>query len=346
MKKFIPALAALLAMSMLPAGANAQPVRTLGRVETVDPSSFRIEWPMSGFEAGFDGDTLSAVIEDTGKNWLNVEVDGKVQPVALKEGQQTYTLYSGPAGPHTIRVTRRTGAQEGPTTFVSISADDLRPTQSPDRRILVIGDSIASGYGVEGENQTCQFSQATQNAGMAWPALLANAFNADLHLLSVDGRGLYRNYDSEAPTMAAVMWRTLPSEEAIWPVASRPDLVIVNLGTSDFGTGDPGPRFKDTYVETLGRIRVANPGAAIIVTIGGMLDKPTLAAAKTAIEGAVNVRRGTGDLRTSFVLLDPPAKGHRYGCDWHPGADAQKSMAQTLQTAVTQALAWAPRAAN
>ncbi|MEQ1782953.1 MAG: hypothetical protein ABMA14_16450, partial [Hyphomonadaceae bacterium] len=96
----------------------------------------------------------------------------------------------------------------------------------------------------------------------------------------------------------------------------------------------------------LGRLRVAYPGASIIASIGGMLEKPKLAAAKAAIEGAVAVRRAAGDLRTSFVLLDAPAKGRRYGCDWHPGVDAQKSMAQALQLAVTAALGWAPSVSN
>ena len=167
-----------------------------------------------------------------------------------------------------------------------------------------------------------------------------------MELISVDGRGLYRNYEGEAPTMASVMWRTLPSEEALWPGDFRPQLVIVNLGTSDFGDGDPGPRFKEAYVATLGRLRAAYPGASIIATIGGMLEKPKLAAATAAIEGAVAVRRGAGDLRTSFVVLDPPLKGRRYGCDWHPGLDGQKSMAQTLQGAVTAALGWKPAGAK
>ncbi len=346
MKPIAQSFAALLAITLLLPEAVAQTVRPLGRVEELGPTSLNIEWPMSGFEATFDGNTLSADIEDTGKNWLNVEVDGTSKAVALEEGRHTYTLFSGLDSTHRIRVTRRTGAQEGPTTFVAVSADNLRSTQSLDRRILVIGDSIASGYGVEGENQSCRGTQATQNAGLAWPALLASTFGADLELISVDGGGLYRNYEGDAPTMAAVMWRTLPSEEAMWPGNSRPDLIVVNLGTSDFGADDPGPRFKDTYVETLGRIRVAYPGANIIATIGGMLDKPKLAAAKAAIEGAVDVRRGVGDLRTSFVLLDPSPKGRRYGCDWHPGVDGQKSMAQALQAAATSSLGWKPASAQ
>ena len=346
MKTIVRSLAALVAVSLFPLAAGAQPVRLLGRVDVIDASSFNIEWPMSGFEARFDGGKLSAVIEDSGKNWLNVDVDGKVRVVPLKEGRHAYTLYSGLEGAHGIRVTRRTGAQEGPTTFLSVSAENLRPTQAPERQVLVIGDSIASGYGVEGADQWCHFTQATQNAGIAWPGLLATAFGADMQLLSVDGRGLYRNYEGDAPTMAALMGRVVPSEEAAWSGRFAADVVIVNLGTNDFATGDPGPRFKDAYVVLLGRLRAAYPHATIIATIGGMLEKPKLTAARAAVEGAVAVRRAAGDSRTSFVFLDPPSGGRRFGCDWHPGKDAQAYMAQTLQAAVTKALGWKPSAAK
>lgn len=346
MKLIARSLATLLAVSLLTLEAHAQAVRPLGRVAELGPTNLNIEWPMSGFEATFDGGELSAVIEDTGKNWLNVDVDGRSRAIALDEGRKTYALFTGLDGAHTIRVTRRTGAQEGPTLIVSVSAENLRSTQSPERRILVIGDAIASGYGVEGENQSCQYASATQNAEKAYPALLAKALGADMQLIAVDGRGLYRNYEGDAATMASVMWRTLPSEEAVWPGNFGPQLVIVNLGTSDFGDGDPGPRFKEAYVSALGRIRAANPGASIIATIGGMLEKPKLAAAKAAIEGSVAVRREAGDLRTSFVLLNPPGTGHRYGCDWHPGVDAHKSMAEALQVAVTASLSWKPNPAK
>lgn len=340
MKTIIRSLASLLVLSSLPLVASAQSVRPLGRVDAIDASSFNIEWPMSGFEARFDGSKLTAVIEDTGKNWLNVEVDGKVQAIALKEGRFTYTLYSGLEGPHTASVTRRTGAQEGPTTFVSVSARNLRPTQTPERQILVIGDSIASGYGVEGENQWCHFTQATQNAGLAWPALLAKTFGADMQLLAVDGRGLYRNFEGDAPTMATLMERVVPSEETLWGGRYAADVIIVNLGTNDFAAGDAGPRFKDAYVAMLGRLRAAYPRASIIATLGGMLERPKLVMARTAVESAVAVRNVAGDTRTSFVFLDPPATGRRFGCDWHPGKDAQSYMAQTLQAAVTKALGW------
>lgn len=329
-------------MAILVTGvAQAQAVRILGRSEPAKPSGFVIQWPMSGFEARFSGRSFTAVIEDTGKNWLDVEIDGKASALALKPGKQSYVLFSSSAAAHTIRVTRRTGAMEGATRILLLKADKLAPIPAPKRRILVIGDSIAAGYGVEGENQWCTFTPATQNAGKAWPALLARRMGADLQVIAVDGRGLYRNYSGDGPTMATLMSRTLP-DGPVWKGMFAPQLVVVNLGTNDFGSGDPGPQFDAAYEQLLADLRKAYPEAQLVAAIGGMLEPDKLALLKRSIEDVVGKIRAAGDLRTSFVFLDPPATGRRYGCDWHPGIDAQISMAQTLQAKAAPLLGWTP----
>ncbi|HOY79330.1 MAG TPA: GDSL-type esterase/lipase family protein [Hyphomonadaceae bacterium] len=339
----------LLAMwlgTFVPAAALAQPARTLGRVEPVGASGFRMEWPMSGLEARFTGGVLTAVIEDTGNNWLNVDIDGLVTPVALSKGRKTYQLFSGAPGAHIVRVTRRTGALAGATTFVSLTATGLTPTEAPTRRMLVIGDSISAGYGVEGADQHCSYSTATQNAGTAWPALLARAYQTDLQLIAVDGRGVYRNYSGGERTMPALMQLQLPSGKTSWRGKFSAQLVIVHLGTNDFDKGDPGPNFRAAYQSLLLKVRLEQPDAEIIAAIGGMLDPEKLAMAKKAIEGAVAARRTAGDRKVTFVYLDPPTGGRRFGCDWHPGKDAQSYMARTLQSAIEGTLGWRAAAIN
>lgn len=346
MQMFIRLLLATWLGTFISASALAQPVRTLGRVESMDASGFRIEWPMSGFEARFSGSALTAVIEDSGNNWLNVEVDGAVRALALNKGRKTYKLFSGSKGAHLVRVTRRTGALAGATTFISISAEGLGPTDPPRRRMLVIGDSISAGYGVEGDNQHCAFTPATQNAGLAWPALMARAYGADIQLIAVDGLGVYRNYEGNDSAMPAMMQRALPSEKSKWTAAFPAQLVVVHLGTNDFGHGDPGSGFSKAYSGLLSQMRLEHPDAEIIVALGGMLDPKMLAVARKAVEAVVAGRRAAGDRKLSFVYLDPPAKGRRYGCNWHPGKDAQAYMAQSLQRTVKRVLGWQAPAIN
>jgi lysophospholipase L1-like esterase len=322
--------------------ASAQSVRILGRSVTDNHGGFTVAWPSSGFETTFTGAKLTATIEDSGKNWYDVEVDGKTSPLALKAGLNTYTLFDGVKGGHVVRFTRRTNGLSGGTHIKAIKADG--PMQAPhpsDRRMLVIGDSIASGYGVEGPNQSCAFSPETENANLSFAALTAGAFKADLQNISLDGHGVYRNYAGGGPTMTELSWRTLPDNPTRLPAsAPAPQVVVVNLGVNDFAQGDPGPAFGAAYLAFLRDLRGAYPDAWIFGTFGAMLDGARYQAARTAIGKAVSTRQSAGDRRVDFVEFTPPNGPNRYGCDWHPGREAQKDMARTLQRAIVHAGAW------
>lgn len=324
--------------------AQAQNYRVLGRSEPVANGGFAIQWPGSGFEVTLRGSKLTAQIEDWGGNWLNIEANGQVTQVALKEGSWEYVLFDGPPGQHTIKVTRRTGTPVGVTRFLDVSGDGpMLPTDDRSRRILVIGDSVTSGYGVEGQDQSCAYSHATQNHDLAYPALTAAAFNADIHTIAADGRGLIRNYAGEEPTMAEAAWRELPGSEIKWAkLAFRPQAIIINLGSADFAFGDPGDDFDAAYVDLLTTLRQTYPQAEIYGAFGGMLQGDAYAAARNSILGAVSNRQDAGDTRVHFVEFSIDASPRRFGCDWHPGFDAHRQMALTIQTAISRDLGWKP----
>ncbi|HVY90219.1 MAG TPA: GDSL-type esterase/lipase family protein, partial [Hyphomonadaceae bacterium] len=299
-----------------------------------------------GFEVKLTGHMLSATMEDWGENWLDVTVDGQTARLDLKPGVNTYPLFVGSAGEHVIRVTRRTGAPTGPTRILEIKGDGpLVPTLAPERRIMVIGDSVTSGYGVEGLDKTCSYSHDTENADLAYPALAAQSFGADLQNISSDGRGLIRNYAGEDPAMDVLTWRVLPDSEAIWQTSLyRPQVIVVNLGANDFDSSDPGDVFDEAYVTMLRRLRRAYPDAEIIGAIGSLLWGQRYTAAKTSISDAVNVLRKEGDTKVQFLEFTPPSQGRRYGCDSHPGMDAQAFMADQLEAAIQKSVGWAPQA--
>jgi lysophospholipase L1-like esterase len=333
---------ALCLLTTLVGAASAQSVRVLGRSVSDGRGGFTVAWPNSGFETTFTGSRLTVKIEDSGKNWFDVEVDGKNTPLALKPGLNAYTLFDGAKGGHVVRFTRRTNGLSGETRITAIKADgELQTPRAPDRRMLVIGDSIASGYGVEGANQSCSFSPATENANLAYAALTSEAFKADLQNISLDGHGMFRNYSGNDSTMTQLSWRTLPGGPAKWPVASfTPQVIVVNLGVNDFSQGDPGVGFERTYVAFLGDLRAAYPNAWIFGAFGAMLDGAKYNAARAAVSHAVTARRAAGDQRVEFLEFHPPETQNRYGCDWHPGRNAQADMAQTLQRAILHAGAW------
>ncbi len=335
----------LIAAAAFAGAANAQDVRVLGRNDVVPGAGFTSQWPDSGFEATFEGKTIKATIYDWGANWLNVEIDGVTTTLSLSAGQQTYTLFDGAAGSHTVRVTRRTGANVGPTRFLSVEADGLKPTSAPDHRILVIGDSYASGYGVEGANEKCTYSHETQNAGLAYPALLGRTFGADVHVVAMDGGGLTRNYAGDGATMNTLAWQTLPTGDTAWAALSyRPQVIVINLGTNDFDASDPGEAFDNAYVFLLRRLRVAYPDALIIGSAGGSLWGKRYTAEKTSIADAIAFVEKEGDKNVRFVEFKPTAGPGRYGCDYHLGKRAQVQVAAALEREISKSLGWQPRA--
>jgi len=334
-------IGSLIAAAALAGAAHAQNVRILGRSDPVPTGGFAIQWPSSGFEATFDGPTLKATIFDWGSNWLNVEIDGKTSPLALEEGSRTYTLFDGAPGRHTIRVTRRTASNVGITRFENVEAAGLHPTSAPDHRIMVIGDSFASGFGVEGVNEKCAYSHQTQNADLAFPALLGRTFGADIHVIATDGRGLIRNWTGEDPTMSTLAWQTLPDGATSWtPQSYKAQVIVVNLGTNDFTASDPGESFDAAYVFMLRRLRATYPDALIVGSIGGSLWGKRFAAARTSISDAIDLVRKEGDANVRFVEFKLRSGPGRYGCDYHPGQRAQIEMAAALEQEISNSLGW------
>ncbi len=342
MRTLFRLLSALAVAASLAGAAHAQSVRILGRSEPIADGGFAIQWPGSGFEVRMRGTRLTAQIEDWGDNWLNIEVDGQVTQIALEEGSWEYTLFDGLAGMHTIRVTRRTGTPTGPTLFRQISADGpIQPTDERMRRMLVIGDSVTSGYGIEGADQHCRYTYATQNHDLSYPALVARAFDADIHSVSADGRGLVRNFAGEEPPMAEIAWRELPNSDIAWArLAFRPQVIVVNLGAADFAAGDPGDGFDAAYIAMLQKLRETYPQAVIYGAFGGMLQAEAYAAARASIMEAVSGLRKAGDENVHFIEFTLSASPRRFGCDWHPGVDAHVQMAAALQAAIMRDLGW------
>lgn len=98
-------------------------------------------------------------------------------------------------------MTKRTEADMGITRFMGFVLEDngeLFPlSETPNRRIEFIGNSITCGYGTEGNNKDERFKPDTENNCKSYAAILARAFSADAHFIAHSGKGLVRNYDDK-----------------------------------------------------------------------------------------------------------------------------------------------------
>jgi acyl-CoA thioesterase I len=114
----------------------------------------------------------------------------------------------------------------------------------PGTRLLVVGDSLSAGY----------FASSMDRS---FPRLLAR----DLEAIGM----------KVAPTVVAHAGATA-RDAGYWKVAIPSDIVVVELGTNDWGTAMPLEQFRTEYRDLLRLVESASPRATLICT-GAWADK-------------------------------------------------------------------------
>lgn len=344
MTRFVLILAFLCA-ACAPPGPVTQPeghVRIEGRAVFSEDGTLTVHWPGSGANFRFSGEALEAVIEaETGDSWLNVALGEETRPLKLRQGRHAYTFTGHSNGePPEVRLVRRTGPQTGAVTFHGFRGGGLEPIEPPERRILILGDSITVGYGVLGPDETCAYSPETEDHEATYAASLRRAFGAEVHAIAISGRGLVRNWDGGEGAHMREVWAWLTPEGGVWDAGRfQPDAILIALGTNDFSTADPGDAFTEEYTSLLRNLADGYPGAALYAVTGPLLPPDIRTRLETAVDQAV-ASFAAGGGTASRISLPLAEDGHVYGCDWHPGRDTQALMARILIDSLSADLDW------
>lgn len=199
-----------------------------------------------------------------------------------------------------------------------------------DFKLLVIGDSITAAYGVEGE-YPCSFSADTENVLYSYATLVADAINAELHVVAWSGKGVVRNYGD--PSMVSInpmpvyYNRTIATSDdadQFWnPMQYQPDIILVMLGTNDYST-DPVPTdevFTVGFVSLLNIIHEDYPNAEIAA----------MCAPSNRGNQCKNIQQATvlSGSEVRYVYIDQSAYVS-YGCDYHPDIATQENIANVV----------------
>jgi lysophospholipase L1-like esterase len=340
--------------------APADPgIRYVGRWDTRDPGVARAAWPAAAFEIRFAGTALALDIEDTAladgtpdDDWLAVAVDGRgLPPIALSQGRRRYEVAGGlEPGTHALYAAKRTEAEVGAIGLRGIVLDPgaalAPPPARPARVVEMVGDSIATGFGIDGKSADCPFSAATQDATGTWGALAARDLRADVWIAAWKGKGVLRNDDPNDPdTLPRLYERLLPGEAGSrWRYAAHPDAVVLNIGTNDFArSAPPDGEFRAAYAAFVARLRELHPDALLVLALGPMLyDEGAIdfrTRARKAIAATLAERRAAGDLRIEMIeLWSDPADG--VGCQVHPNRVTHRRMADELVRLLEARLGW------
>ena len=323
-------------------GFSGENVRMIGRFEQIKEGEAAFTWPGSALEFRFEGTEAGITIASNGKTRFEVDVDGVVSDLWVKDGEAYYTLASDLApGVHLLRLTRLTESFSVVTRFTSDPHTDgklLLPPAAPARRLLAVGDSITAGYGVEGESQACPYAPETSNQQLTYAALAADALNADLHTIAWSGIGAWRSYGEEKPANPTILeryQRTLADDiDSRWDVARyQPDAITIAIGTNDYWQGSVTDEYQLRMISLIDHIQRDYPGKPIYLIVSPMLTgaaRDDQKARLTALE------------ETNVHLLDlgKIEQVDGYGCDYHPNIITQQRSAQALINRLRADLGW------
>ncbi|MCH2108791.1 MAG: GDSL-type esterase/lipase family protein [Polyangiaceae bacterium] len=328
------------------------PFRMQGRFKKKDDGAVQFSWSGSAVSVHFRGTAVSADITDTGNNRYLVLIDGRParEKIAPAAGRSTIELVKGlKRGEHTVTLYRLTEPLLGETTLHALVLDNygeaLAPVEVARPQILVIGDSISTGYGNEGSNEKCHFSADTENHYLTYEAKAARVLNADLTTIAWSGKGVASNRGSASDTLTMPrLWKRVNPAEELPEVefgTEQPALVVVNLGTNDFA-----PEVKDTtafqpqFEKFAAELRKAYPNAYLLYTVGPLLSdewpegKAALSSVRTTLQTIVADAQKAGDSRTGFYEYQRIRKEEGLGCDWHPSVKTHRRMAAELVSAL------------
>lgn len=317
-------------------------VRWVGRHDDSGPAAARMGWSGAGLVFRFDGTGAMVRMDDRGQ-YFTVLIDGVLQPpLVTSSGIRDYRVAPVlPPGKHTIEMYRRTEGKLGPTVVYDVRVEgELLPPPPATRRIEIVGDSITAGYGNEGTDP-CDFSPGTENHYQTYGAIAARAVGAELHTVAWSRKGVVYNYgdhDMDEP-LPELYERTIATESATWSFEWQPDVVIVNLGTNDFSTGNDPPQalFVGAYAEFLGNLREFYPEAFQLVLQPSMLGIEVEKVREYLME-VVAQRRAAGDFNVAYADVNVEPVGS--GCNEHPSVATHQLMAALLVEELQMHLGW------
>ncbi len=323
-----------------------------GRVARDDQGGVKMAWSGTALSVRFRGTAVSVDITDNGTNQYLALIDGKPlkQKVTPSSGRTTISLIKGlTRGEHTVTLYRLNEPLVGTSTVHGFVLDEHAEAlpQAPDSRprLLLVGDSISTGYGNEGSDEACHFSPETENHFLTYGARTARELGASLTTVAWSGKGVFSNRGDEVDPMPALWTKALPAEGVEYPVGDSPTprAVVINLGTNDFApeVADVTP-FEAAYNDFLSDVRTRYPETHIFVTVGPLLTdaypegKMALTTVRNTLSALVEMRKKSGDVKIHYLEYAQPTEDEGRGCDWHPSVKTHSRMAATLVRALRE----------
>ena len=278
-------------------------------------------------------------------NYLQYELDGVYQKKIKIEGdkRQPIIITAPTKGNHTVWIYKTTEADTGPVFIEKITGKDIKPIKKPDMpSIEFIGNSITCGAAADPSEVPCGTGvyHDQHNAYYAYGPRVARALGIEFMLSSVSGIGIYRNWNSDEPTMPQVYEKTdfQKSGNRQWDFEKyKPTIVSIALGTNDFSNGDgkkarlsfDSAVFVSTYIKFVQLVKSKYKNTQIALLSSPMINgerritfQNCLASVKEKIDSLY-----PDDKPVALFFFEPMTAR---GCSGHPNVDDHAILADEL----------------
>ena len=278
-------------------------------------------------------------------NYLQYEIDGVYQKRIRisKRDSNPIVLVADKEGKHSVWIYKATEAHTGDIFIRGISGKNLQAIKPPDAPLIeFIGNSITCGAAADPSEVPCGTGvyHDQHNAYMAYGPQVARALNTNFILSSVSGIGIYRNWNSDGPTMPQVYEKTALHAETtgMWDFNRyKPKIVSIALGTNDLSNGDgKKPRlpfdsvqYVNNYNKFLQLVKSKYPDAKIALLSSPMMNgdrRTILQNCLTTIKQAADALWGKDAKVETYFFKPMQARG----CTGHPNVEDHAIMAEEL----------------
>ena len=345
-----PLVAALLAVCAASAAAEQTipaadvHVARMGRTVAESDGTVRFGYPGVTLLLAVDGTRLAVEAAGSANSLVDVIVDGKpAGTLRLAPVFRRYDVFKDAApGPHRVELVHRSETWLGVASIARFTADGhfLAAPALPQRRMLVLGDSVTCGADMErgaGDKDTPDWWNPRQSYGM----LAARALDAQVQLVCYGGRGLVRSWNDRTDEFQLPAFYDLAIADAARPVpwnqaAYDADLVVIAIGTNDFNPGIPEhAAYVDAYTAFLRRVLRDHPHARVALTEGVLLEGEK----KAALIGYLKEAMARVDDRRVH-LLAPVAHQPGDAVNGHPTTAQHAAMADELLPQLRRITGW------
>ncbi len=276
-------------------------------------------------------------------NYVQYELDGMYEKKLRVSGRQTVVIEAAGAGVHRLWLYKAGEAMSGPLIIERVRGEALKTLKRPLGPVIeFIGNSITCGAMSDTSESPCGVGDYVDhhNAYYAYGPRAARALGVEYMLSSVSGIGIYRNWNSDGPTMPQVYEKAGldVSDGRSWDFGKvRPAVVCIALGTNDLSHGD-GKRarlpfdsavFVTTYLAFVNRVKGKYPDAQIALLSSAMVhgeDGLLLQRCLRAVKAGIDALYPSGKRVAVFDFAPMRAAG----CGGHPSVEDHAVLAQEL----------------